>query len=56
VEKYDNDNDNFKMITIPWTFETSADDNIKNNVFQKFRMVLKHYIFERKGFISTNIR
>jgi len=31
VEKYDDDdNDNFKMIIIPSTFEISADDNIKN--------------------------
>jgi len=34
VEKdYDDDNDNFKMIIIPCTFEISADDNIKNTVF-----------------------
>lgn len=30
---YDDDNDNFKMIIIPCTFEISADDNIKNTVF-----------------------
>jgi hypothetical protein len=44
VEKDDDDdNDNFKMINIPCTFEISADD--KNVFFQKFRKILKHYIF-----------
>jgi hypothetical protein len=42
--KDDDDNDNFKIFIIPCTLEISAEDNIKKKVFQKFRMVLKHYI------------
>jgi hypothetical protein len=33
VEKDDDNNNNFKMFTIPCTFEISADDNILNKVF-----------------------
>lgn len=53
----DDDDDNFKMITLPCTFETSADDNIRNNVF--FPEILYGFktlylYFERRGLISKN--
>lgn len=58
MEKYDDDNDNFKMITIPCTFEISADDHIKNNAFPEISYGFKtlYLYFERRGLISTNIR
>ena len=52
----DDDNDNFEMIIIPCTFEISADDNIKNNVFPEISYGFKilYLCFERRGLIIKN--